>query len=85
MDWGIDTRELRDYYHFKHPGDLPEIEAIHQAIINTAYEKYCRDNGDVNFRVHLKEVSEYYGMTGRHVIEQWEINPNFYPYGYDTK
>ena len=80
-DWGIDSRELRDYIKFRN-NQNPEITKTAQSIINEAYVDYCLDSAQHNFVFYIKVVCHRWGLPPRPYRELWEVCPDYYPTNY---
>lgn len=93
--WGVDSRELRDYYDFRRSLESDDslygsvltktIQPTHMAILDIAYKNYCKANGDISLRVFIKEAASEFGMGPRSMVEMWEIHGKFYPTDYEIK
>jgi hypothetical protein len=80
--YGIDPRELRDYVAFK--GNLGNpVSPNDQDVLNDAYRHYCEDKAQLNLKAYITSSAKQLGANPRHVIELWEINPWFYPIGFE--
>lgn len=82
---GVDSRELRDYARFVEGKERPGKELKHFHAITTAYERYCLDEAKRNFRHYLEQEAPLWGLIPRQLVELWEVDPKFYPKGYEKE
>ncbi len=77
----VDARELRDYGAFvENQGQEPN--RTFQAILDDSYGLYGQAGGRLSFRNCIDRTAPLYGVNPRHVCERWEVDPTFYPTGY---
>lgn len=81
IEYGVDGRELRDYAAYVEKTHDP-ITRNMQACLDDAYSHYAFSHGERSFRFYVESMARLYGMNPRHVVEAWEVNPNFYPTNY---
>ncbi len=79
--WSVSPREFRDYCKLR--GGLPMvITPVFLSVLTSAYNDYCESNAMQPIQRFIDSVAPLYGVNSRHVFEQWEIDPSFYPSDY---
>ena len=87
--WGVDEREFRDYrdfvdaIHYSMRREAwDKLDSHYQAVLDLAYQGYNSHIASRSIRHFIEDHAALYGLNPRHVIERWEIDPNFWPTGY---
>lgn len=88
--FNVDERELRDYFEFvmwavgapQQDDRFDSNDKLFRHILTDAYKLYCHSHGHTPLRTCLSRICPMFGVTTRHVIERWEIDPRFIPNGY---
>ncbi len=88
--WDVDERELRDFISFRgglsYLGKLPEDDQIiFKAVLDQAYDAYCKGGAEDTIRHYIQTVGRYFPGNTRQMIEAWEVDPTFYPRGYQCQ
>ncbi len=85
--YGVDERELRDYCAFCEEFTMLPLGSDHAlwSIIDDAYSHYQGGNAKFGFRHYLESQTHYWGINPRRVTELWEVDPCYYPTGYQWR
>jgi hypothetical protein len=85
-EFGLDERELRDYRNWIERAQLVPICAskkTFQHILEAAHATYQNTGGSRHLRTYIEVHASRWGLTPRHVTELWEVDPTFFPLGYN--
>lgn len=87
IEFGLHVRELRDYERFVdwNPNWVKSDIREFQHILDLAYKEYCDSKASHHLSSFISRVAQFYASNPRRVLEEWEINPTFYPTGYIQK
>lgn len=86
-EFKVDARDMRDYAAFRigisRLNELePKTAKVYQLLLDHAYDTYMAIGAERAFTKVMYEVSQFYGVNPRAVVELWEICPAFYPTHY---